>query len=50
MKILPLLSKRLNLRVARITTQNGGAISSTKEKWKESPQFSQYLRSKYIDT
>ena len=47
MKVLPLLCKRLDLRLARMTTSNGGPVSSRRRK---NSVLIYYFRAKYIDT
>jgi len=47
MKVLPLLSKQLDLCVSRMTTSNGGPVPSRRRK---NSVFSYYFSVKYIDT
>ena len=47
-KVLPLHCKKLDLRMARMTMQNGGPVSSWRRKKIPSPIST--LRAKYLDT
>ena len=50
MKVLPLLSKQLDLCVSRMTTSNGGPVTPVPSKRRKNSVFSYYFSVKYIDT